>query len=117
MKKQLLSAVALSAATLLCARGLPPSPRIVADSDEIVRIEVVSCEDTVLRRGSPDTEDIKYGFEGGRIVKIGDTYYYGESKMASMKDVATRLLANENASEAEKKLAQDVLDKAELTME
>lgn len=50
-------------------------------------------------------------------VKIGDTYYYGESKMASMKDVATRLLANENASEAEKKLAQDVLDKAELTME
>ena len=50
-------------------------------------------------------------------VKIGDTYYYGESKMASMKDVAARLLANENASEAEKKLAQDVLDKAELTME
>ena len=50
-------------------------------------------------------------------VKIGDTYYYGESKMASMKDAAARLLANENASEAEKKLAQDVLDKAELTME
>ena len=50
-------------------------------------------------------------------VKIGDTYYYGESKMASMKDVAERLLANENASEAEKKLAQDVIDKAELTME
>ena len=50
-------------------------------------------------------------------VKIGDTYYYGESKMASMKDAAERLLANENASEAEKKLAQDVIDKAELTME
>ncbi len=50
-------------------------------------------------------------------VKIGDTYYYGESKMASMKDAAARLLANENASEAEKRLAQDVLDKAELTME
>ena len=49
-------------------------------------------------------------------VKIGDTYYYGESKMASMKDVAERLLANENASEAEKKLARDVIDKAELTI-
>lgn len=50
-------------------------------------------------------------------VKIGDTYFYGESKVASMKDVAERLLANENASEAEKKLAQDIIDKAELTIE
>mgnify|MGYP001126450399 FL=1 len=45
------------------------------------RIEVLACEDTILRRGSPDTEDIKYGFEGGRVVKIGNTYHMITSEM------------------------------------
>ena len=49
--------------------------------------------------------------------KVGSIYYYGESKVASMKDVAARLLENENASEEEKQFAQDILDKAELTVE
>ena len=34
-----------------------------------------------------------------------------------MKDVAARLLENENASEEEKQFAQDILAKAELTVE
>ena len=56
-------------------------PERIADSDGIVRIEVLACEDTILRRGSPDTEDIKYGFEGGRVVKIGNTYHMITSEM------------------------------------
>lgn len=42
---------------------------------------MLACEDTILRRGSPDTEDIKYGFEGGRVVKIGNTYHMITSEM------------------------------------
>ena len=49
-------------------------------------------------------------------VKVGETYYYGDSKIASMKDVAAHLLNNPAASEEEKALAQDILDKAELTV-
>ena len=50
-------------------------------------------------------------------VKVGETYYYGDSKIASMKDVAAHLLNNPAASDEEKALAQDILDKAELTGE
>ena len=50
-------------------------------------------------------------------VKVGENYYYGECRTASMKEVAARLLNNPTASEEEKKLAQDILDKAELTVE
>lgn len=50
-------------------------------------------------------------------VKVGETYYYGDSKIASMKDVAAHLLNNPAASEEDKALAQDILDKAELTFE
>lgn len=50
-------------------------------------------------------------------VKVGETYYYGDSKIASMKDVAAHLLNNPAASDEEKALAQDILDKAELTVE
>lgn len=50
-------------------------------------------------------------------VKVGETYYYGDSKIASMKDVAAHLLNNPAASEEDKALAQEILAKAELTVE
>ena len=38
-------------------------PRLIGEQDTIVRFEVVACADTVIHRGSPDTEDIYYGLE------------------------------------------------------
>ena len=81
MKKKLFVAAALLAAMGASGKGRDAAPKRIADSDGIVRIEVLACEDTILRRGSPDTEDIKYGFEGGRVVKIGNTYHMITSEM------------------------------------
>ena len=50
-------------------------------------------------------------------VKVGENYYYGECQTASMKDVAAHLLNNPAASEKDKALAQEILAKAELTVE
>jgi hypothetical protein len=54
----------------------PSKPKIITNPDDIVGFEVISCEDTILHRGMAVTENIKYGFEGGRIVKEGDTYHW-----------------------------------------
>jgi hypothetical protein len=71
--------------SLQCASKKSPetsSLRLVADTDEIVRFEVISCEDTILHRNTPACRDIRYGFEGGRIVKIGNTYHWITPEMA-----------------------------------
>jgi hypothetical protein len=63
-----------------CARN-GPGVRSISEKEAVVKIEVLSCRDTVLNPHSPGCEDIKYGFEGGRVVKVGDTYHLITSEM------------------------------------
>ncbi|KAA6342462.1 hypothetical protein EZS27_009792 [termite gut metagenome] len=56
-------------------------PKLIADTDEIVRFELISCVDTILHRNIPDCQDIRYGFEGGRVVKVGNTYHWITAEM------------------------------------
>ncbi|KAA6328244.1 hypothetical protein EZS27_022845, partial [termite gut metagenome] len=56
-------------------------PKLIADTDEIVRFELISCADTILHRNMPDCHDIRYGFEGGRVVKVGNTYHWITAEM------------------------------------
>ena len=58
-----------------------PAVRSISEDDAIVKIEVLSCRDSVLNPKSPGCEDIKYGFEGGRVVKVGGTYHLITSEM------------------------------------
>ena len=51
------------------------APRLIGDGDKIVAIEVLSRVDSVINRTTPGAEDNKFGFEGGRVIKIGDTYH------------------------------------------
>ena len=81
MKSILMVAAFVSAAFVLSGKHAGHTCKSISERDSIVRIEIVGCEDTVIRRGSPDTEEIKYGFEGGRVVKIGDTYHMITSEM------------------------------------
>ena len=52
---------------------------------------MISCNDTVINRSSRGAEDIKFGFEGGRVVKVADTYHlitaemYDEPQWVSMR--------------------------------
>lgn len=57
------------------------TPRLIGEQDTIVRFEVVACADTVIHRGSPGTEEIFYGLEGGRVVKLGSTYHMMTAEM------------------------------------
>jgi len=63
-----------------CSR-VGPAVRSISENDAIVKIEVLSCRDSVLNPRSPGCEDIKYGFEGGRVVKVGGTYHLITSEM------------------------------------
>jgi hypothetical protein len=76
-------AAILLPAGLLPGCGEPGSRgKTISDNDKILAVEVVSCQDTVLNPMSPGCEDIKYGFEGGRVVKLGDTYHLITAEMA-----------------------------------
>jgi hypothetical protein len=55
--------------------------RLILETDEIVRFEVISC-DIILRPESPEAAAIKYGFEGGRVIKMGNTYHMITAEMA-----------------------------------
>jgi len=55
--------------------------RSISENEAIVKIEVLSCRDSVLNPQSPGCEDIKYGFEGGRVVRVGDAYHLITSEM------------------------------------
>ncbi|MDR1290856.1 MAG: hypothetical protein LBK06_06615, partial [Planctomycetaceae bacterium] len=57
-------------------------PPVIANSDDVVSFEVVSCEGPILQRGMEQTRDVKYGFEGGRIVKIDGVYHWITAEMA-----------------------------------
>ena len=48
-------------------------PRLIGADDKILEIEVLSCNDSVINQTTPGTKDNIYGFEGGRVVKVGDT--------------------------------------------
>ncbi|GHV07520.1 hypothetical protein FACS1894160_0230 [Bacteroidia bacterium] len=58
------------------------SARLIGDDEKIIDIEVVGSNDTVINRYSPFTEDIKYGFEGGRVLKVGQFYHLISAEMA-----------------------------------
>src|SRR5438093_5500067 len=55
------------------ASGAPAAPRLV-----LVRQHPTP----VLTTRSPGADDIRYGFEGGRVVKVGGTYHLFTSEMA-----------------------------------
>jgi hypothetical protein len=82
MMKRLHHAVTVLA---LVALSLPARaqgvPGVKAQTDPEITIEVLSCRDSVLHPRSPGCEGIKYGFEGGRVVKVGDTYHLFTSEM------------------------------------
>ncbi len=66
-------AVGLTVGSIGCGGGHPVEPRLIL---------VESSPEPVLTVHSPGAEDIKYGFEGGRVVKIGTTYHLFTSEMA-----------------------------------
>ena len=70
----------LSAAVIAfsCAQ---PRVRLISENDQVLKIEVISCNDTVINRYSPGAEDNKYGFEGGRVVKVEGIYHLFTAEM------------------------------------
>ena len=81
MKHTAAPAIVLGALVFSSCGRNGPVVRPIGESDEIVKIEVLSCRDTVLNPRSPGCEDIKYGFEGGRVVKVGGAYHLITSEM------------------------------------
>jgi hypothetical protein len=63
-----------------CARN-SQGVKSISENEPILKLEVLSCRDSVLNPQSPGCEDIKFGFEGGRVVKVGDTYHLITSEM------------------------------------
>ena len=57
-------------------------PKPITDADRILEFEVVSCNDTIINRTTAGAEDIKFGFEGGSVVKVGDAYHMITAEMA-----------------------------------
>ena len=80
MKKTVLFNVVMTFTVITMSCGRPPV-RTICANDKIIEIEVVSVMDTVINRTSPGTEDNKYGFEGGRVVKVRDTYHLFTAEM------------------------------------
>lgn len=66
---------------LSCNASNNSKKKIISENDIIVKLEVISCNDTVLNPQSAGCEDIKFGFEGGRVVKVGNTYHLITSEM------------------------------------
>lgn len=57
-------------------------------SDEKPLFEIIGGENkAVIDEGMPGTEDIQGGFEGGRVVKVGDTYHMFPTERAGEKGV------------------------------
>lgn len=56
-----------------CGGEHPVEPRLIL---------VEANPEPVLTVDSPGAEDVKYGFEGGRVVKVGATYHLFTSEMA-----------------------------------
>ena len=55
--------------------------KFVSDTtDTLVRFEIVGGnEGPVITKGSSYTEEVKHGFEGGRVVKINNKYHMGKT--------------------------------------
>ncbi|MBC7847944.1 MAG: hypothetical protein H7Y10_15795 [Flavobacterium sp.] len=57
-------------------------------SDEKPLFEIIGGENkAVIGEGMPGTEDIQGGFEGGRVVKVGDTYHMFPTERAGEKGI------------------------------
>jgi hypothetical protein len=79
---------------ITCGTSCNRAPRLIADDEKIIEIKTLSCNDTVLNRYSPSViiNEIKYGFEGGCVEKIGNTYHLITAEMAGdPKNVNMRL--------------------------
>ena len=54
-------------------------------------------------------------FVARSYVKIAGVYFYGDCRTASMETVAERLLDDPNATSEDKKIAQEIVDRANET--
>ena len=91
MKKRTIQIVVLLTAIVAVSCNNNSRPRLIGSDDKILEIEVISCNDSVINQSTPGAEDNIYGFEGGRVVKVGDTYHlitaemYGEPRWVNMR--------------------------------
>ncbi len=69
-----LLAIVLFYLTMPRAAGVPHAPSDQGSRRPVLRL-VKAYPDPVITVESPGAEGIKYGFEGGRAFKIGDTYH------------------------------------------
>jgi len=81
--KTLLFAIVSSAFALTACKSNLRSYELSADSTRVqVTIEVISgSESPVLTKGMPGMEDIKYGLEGGTVIKRPDGYHLFTAEM------------------------------------
>ncbi len=81
MKIECFGRTIAAAAMILSVSCDNPQPKLIADDEKVIEFEVVSCNDTVIHRNTVGAQDIKYGFEGGRVVKVGDMYHMITAEM------------------------------------
>ncbi|MEO8237351.1 MAG: hypothetical protein ABI576_04520 [Flavobacterium sp.] len=75
-------------AELLDGKLWNPTYIIEGFSDEKPLFEIIGGENkAVIDEGMPGTEGIQGGFEGGRVVKVGDTYHMFPTERAGEKGV------------------------------
>lgn len=75
-------------------RAAQSSASRVHAGEEPVLTLVDQHDEPVITKGSPGTEGNKYGFEGGSVVKIGDTYHFAASEMVGDRKDAKMKLAH-----------------------
>ncbi len=80
LKKVPMSVIAAAMILLPFSCG-NPQPKLIADDEKVLEFEVVACNDTIINRNTVGAQDIKYGFEGGRVVKIGNVYHMITAEM------------------------------------
>jgi hypothetical protein len=87
---------------LYCLLALLPVTIGCRDRTDINRFALTITDQhptPLLTRGSPGTEDNKYGFEGGRVVRVGATYHLFISEMTGDPKWAKTKLAHWTSSD------------------
>lgn len=64
-----------------------------ADTEDVL-ILLEQHDEPVITRSTPGAEENKYGFEGGSVVKVGDTYHLATSEMVGDPDAVKMKLAH-----------------------
>ena len=78
MKRFVISSAVVAVLMVSCSN---PPVRYITGNDKVLEITFISCDDTVINRATPGAEDNRYGFEGGRVVKVKDTYHLITAEM------------------------------------